>query len=1015
MLWVVLDTHHRPELLPAIQQGAPCVLPCESCKNPIKLNTPFLVVRTRSPRLLYCPSPGTTSVDDHNQVVDLLRRIKEGMGDLWNDEILEELVVVPPSLLCAELNSDPAAPAHSIAHLVDAFIQADTTWKQQYMLARYPAIYEAHDDAVAILAQKLDEARSARDVSMVACLRMLRGMLAGCREAGASTIRSLVPSPKVYQPATELNDLLLSIAHAMRTGERTDAIPLLSYATANLTQEENPLLWTEIPLILVELDDASDADQSFIAREACEAVAEATFPCGPWLMRLAEAHAKLAALCEVPALAINHYESALNAFEKLGRPHQKLAIYDALGHLHSMRTNGDRASHIDDGLRCFKLGAMCVDVNEDPSNWAAMQFNVGNAYLERLSGTPRENLQFAMFHLKQAAIVQCQLKESDRVQETAGRLQLAERRALELHRSDPRNGDLSQAIGALEKQDWEGALAAYRSAIAKTEDMLASAYSEAKRREVFSDFGTAYSAAAYICFRLGRFGEAIALLEAGRSRVLSEEMQAFDIAEEKLPAPLREELHTARLLLRNLRATKFILTRPDPKAADLEERMNRSAWQEWRAVLEKIKEAVPEAICANVGERELIALAPEGGALIVPVLSIVGCCVLVVPHGRSTLSSEDIAWIDDFTDNHLIKMLLEWMGSQDLDDRAKRRTAVTATCEQLWQVLVRHVAERLAALKLAPGAPVTFLPQGGLGAFPLHAAEAKADSRTTLLDAYSVSYAPSAYLLSVMQRRAAKEIPAEQDFLGVVDPLGDLDYGRAEGALVSSLFAPERVALLEGSAASGHNLKEAGANRKYVHLCCHAYYTPSGGNYSGLYLAHDAASKSNEELRAHMEAHSPLEDFFFAGQRWIVFNLDLTQCRLVTLSACESGRADAACPDEFLGLPAAFLRAGAAAVASTLWRVDDVAAMLITRRLYEGLVHDHLSPARALRQAQLWLRDATNQTLYRFYRALRDQNIASVQAQQMDRELRRHALGAPGDRPYSHPYYWAAFVVFGGS
>jgi hypothetical protein len=53
----------------------------------------------------------------------------------------------------------------------------------------------------------------------------------------------------------------------------------------------------------------------------------------------------------------------------------------------------------------------------------------------------------------------------------------------------------------------------------------------------------------------------------------------------------------------------------------------------------------------------------------------------------------------------------------------------------------------------------------------------------------------------------------------------------------------------------------------------------------------------------------------------------------------------------------------------------------------------------------------TNQTLYRFYRALRDQGLAAFATQKLDREMRRHGLGAPSERPFADPYYWAAFVV----
>ena len=55
--------------------------------------------------------------------------------------------------------------------------------------------------------------------------------------------------------------------------------------------------------------------------------------------------------------------------------------------------------------------------------------------------------------------------------------------------------------------------------------------------------------------------------------------------------------------------------------------------------------------------------------------------------------------------------------------------------------------------------------------------------------------------------------------------------------------------------------------------------------------------------------------------------------RLVTLSACETGRYDTQrAPEEFVGLPATFMQLGATGVLATLWQADDLAtALLMTR------------------------------------------------------------------------------------
>ena len=146
----------------------------------------------------------------------------------------------------------------------------------------------------------------------------------------------------------------------------------------------------------------------------------------------------------------------------------------------------------------------------------------------------------------------------------------------------------------------------------------------------------------------------------------------------------------------------------------------------------------------------------------------------------------------------------------------------------------------------------------------------------------------------------------------------------------------------------------------------------------------------------------------------IMRSLDLGVTRLVTLSACETGISEfRQSPDEYVGLPAGFLQAGAPAVVSTLWAVNDLSTMLLMERFYQLHLQDGLDLAPALRQAQLWLRDVTAGELFdRFGR----------EAQQLvNRMSKEEALGywyrfekmGRGERPFADPYYWAAFTFTG--
>lgn len=72
---------------------------------------------------------------------------------------------------------------------------------------------------------------------------------------------------------------------------------------------------------------------------------------------------------------------------------------------------------------------------------------------------------------------------------------------------------------------------------------------------------------------------------------------------------------------------------------------------------------------------------------------------------------------------------------------------------------------------------------------------------------------------------------------------------------------------------------------------------------------------------------------------------------LVTLSACETGRANVLASDELIGLGRGFLYAGAGALLVSLWRVADDSTIRFMERMYAAL-HDGASKAAAVRDAQ---------------------------------------------------------------
>lgn len=106
------------------------------------------------------------------------------------------------------------------------------------------------------------------------------------------------------------------------------------------------------------------------------------------------------------------------------------------------------------------------------------------------------------------------------------------------------------------------------------------------------------------------------------------------------------------------------------------------------------------------------------------------------------------------------------------------------------------------------------------------------------------------------------------------------------------------------------------------------------------------------------------------------YDLDLSQARLVVLSACEAGRGKLQKDEGIISLARAFVYAGCESIITTLWNAHDETTADISKRFHEYL-KDGLQTDEALRKAKLGF---------------------------LDSELKNK---------YEHPYYWANFVLIG--
>ncbi len=269
--------------------------------------------------------------------------------------------------------------------------------------------------------------------------------------------------------------------------------------------------------------------------------------------------------------------------------------------------------------------------------------------------------------------------------------------------------------------------------------------------------------------------------------------------------------------------------------------------------------------------------------------------------------------------------------------------------------------------------------------------------------------------------QAADAAAIEQIRLYGEGTLRPLPATRLEAAAVAAMLG-ETATLLMGAEATAPRLREAiEANPpRVLHLATHGLM----GNQRNPLLASLA-------LTAPKEPTADDIGFLTLEEILSTWGAQLKGTQLVVLSACDTALGKRV-GDTTMTLPLGFFVCGTETVIASLWKVDDKATALLMARFYsnwlgrtgsereiDGVRYSAGRPLpklAALREAQAWLRSLTVADRDRLLSA--GANVAATIAEEVSRgeAARRGRLNLERDaeaRPYAHPYYWAAFVLYG--
>ncbi|MGD0733630.1 MAG: tetratricopeptide repeat protein [Terracidiphilus sp.] len=220
-------------------------------------------------------------------------------------------------------------------------------------------------------------------------------------------------------------------------------------------------------------------------------------------------------------------------------------------------------------------------------------------------------------------------------------------------------------------------------------------------------------------------------------------------------------------------------------------------------------------------------------------------------------------------------------------------------------------------------------------------------------------------------------LPAVADELS--DVVKDAQVNGADGVLPGTI-------LLNGQFTEKAMETQLSAHRQVVHIASHFVFMPGDDSKSYLLLA----GKDENGTGYHLT----VEDF--RDNR----NLELRHTDLLTLSACETGVSGSAGNGrEVDGLGTTAQQKGARAVISSLWAVNDSSTGRLMADFYQRWADGagKVTKVEALRQAQLDL--------------LLGRPIPNAGSRGRPGATTRHDQDPPPG--YTHPFFWAPFVLMG--
>ncbi|VXD16712.1 CHAT domain-containing protein [Planktothrix paucivesiculata] len=725
--------------------------------------------------------------------------------------------------------------------------------------------------------------------------------------------------------------------------------------------------------------------------------------------------------------AIAAYEEAIKFYDIERFPERSAGIHLNLGNAYQYRIKGNQEENFDKAIVAYQAALQVYTLQAFPEQWATIHNNLGNIYCKCIRGNRADNLDKAITAYEVAMQVRTRKAFPEKWADTQNNLGLAHFYKGQIDKASQcyllvlkvltptafpdqclqaaRNlGSIAFASGR-----WPEAKEGYRVAIEAVEQKRIWASTDLGRQVILSETISLYRNMVQACINNNQPDTAIEYVERSKARNLVELLVNRDIYPKgNIPETVVNELKRLRRevvaeqrrldITEQNRSGGIISGTGEPmldSAALLKnrDRLNQLLQQLDNLITTEIDPIDPNFRATQqvkpISSNEIQNLVDDRTTIVEWYITDENFHTFIITHQ----SQHPKVWSSSTEER---QAFWDWQDEYLQDYQQNREQWIEKLLERLYRLSeILHIDDIINNLPSNCN-QIILIPHRFLHLIPLHALPLSKGG--CLLDRFprGVRYAPSCQLLQLTQNQERTNFDR---LLAIQNPTQDLGYTSVEVGIIQHYFsradifvedAAKKAALVEVKI-KDNDTREVVQNSQLslancIHFSCHGEFNFESPLDSALLLAEGERLTLGE-----------------------IFDLDLSQCRLVTLSACETGLTNyKILSDEYVGIPSSFLYAGSPSVVSSLWTVQNVSTAFLMIKFYQN-ISACKKVAIALNQAQVWLRNLTKKELKEWL----SENKISLDAT-LNMSLRRRLHKMPdNEQPFKSPFHWAAFCAIG--